>query len=80
VSSYTGAKGFFFVDRGRVKPYRPANSSLSEFEELTGVGWGVNASWGKDLQVKMTLGYGLIPLSESEKNYSISIQLVSSLF
>lgn len=73
------AKGFFFADRGRVKPYRPANSALAEYEELTGVGWGVNASWGKGLQLKFTLGYGLIPLIEGEPNYSIGLQLVSSL-
>jgi hemolysin activation/secretion protein len=73
------ATGFFFVDRAQVNPYRPLNSSLAEHEALTGIGWGVDANWGKSLRAEVTLGYGLTPLTDQEYNYALTIQIVSVL-
>jgi hemolysin activation/secretion protein len=75
-----GAKGFFFVDCGRVKPYRPPNSSLAEYEALTGVGWGLNADIGKSVHARLTLGYGLTQLTSESHSYEVTMQCSADLF
>jgi hemolysin activation/secretion protein len=75
-----GATGFFFLDYGRVKPYRPPNSRLDDYDELTGVGWGMLASMGKHAYAKLTLGYGLDRVPQQSRNYEINLQVIVSAF
>lgn len=75
------ATGFLFVDHGRVEPFRPPNSLLRRSEHLTGLGYGVNASLGKQTSVRMTLAHGIDPVPQGgKKNMVFSIQLLHSLF
>ncbi|MBP8150698.1 MAG: ShlB/FhaC/HecB family hemolysin secretion/activation protein [Xylophilus sp.] len=73
------ATGFFFVDHGRTVPYRPPASLLPPREKLTGVGWGLNAAVGKRTSLRMTLGYGLDKVPQTDRNYQVTVQLISSL-
>jgi len=75
-----GASGFFFVDYGRVKPFRPPNSTLDDHESLTGVGWGMNATLGKHLYARLTFGYGLDEVPLQPRNYEINFQVIGSAF
>ena len=76
------ATGFFFLDYGRVKPYRPPNSLYRERETLTGAGWGMLANITKHAYARVTFGYGLEPVPEQPRPrcYSINFQLVASAF
>lgn len=73
------ASGFFFVDYGRVRPYRPANSQLSSHESLTGIGWGVNSTLKKNYFGRLTFGYGLNNVPQQPRHYQITLQLVASV-
>lgn len=72
------ASGFFFVDYGRVKPYRPPNSLFREHDTLTGVGWGMLANMGTRTYGRLTFGYGLEPVPDQPipRHYEINFQLV----
>ena len=48
------ASGFFFVDFGHVRPYRPPNSTLRNYEQLTSAGWGFSTAIGKHVTTKTT--------------------------
>jgi hemolysin activation/secretion protein len=74
------ARGFFFADYGRVKPYRPPGSGLSEYDQLTGVGWGVQSNLGKHVYARLTLGYGLDNVPLQPQHYEITLQLMASAF
>lgn len=74
------ATGFLFVDHGRVKLARQASSQSSR-ERLTGLGYGVNASLGKQTSLRMTLARGLDQLPQGgRKNIVLYMQLVHSLY
>ena len=60
-------------------PYRPPASLLPPREKLTGVGWGLNAAVGKRTSLRMTLGYGLDKVPQTDRNYQVTVQLISSL-
>lgn len=75
-----GATGFFFSDYGRVKPYRAPNSSLASHEALTGVGWGMHATVGKNVYAKLTFGYGTTRVPNLPRNGEVTLQLVASVF
>lgn len=75
-----GASGFFFLDYGRVKPFRPPNSTLDEHETLTGVGWGLHATLGKRAYARLTFGHGATKVPLQERNYEVTLQVVISAF
>ena len=72
--------GFFFLDYGHVSPYRPPNSVLRSYEELSGIGWGVNAYLGKHVYARVTAAYALNDLPLEPRRYVIHFQLVASIF
>lgn len=75
------ANGFFFVDYGNVRPYRPPASTLRSFERLTSYGWGVNASLGKHLSARVTLAYAPDTLQDPMRSrFSTLFQLVGTFF
>lgn len=74
------ASGFFFVDYGRVKPYRAPNSTLPRHDDLTGVGWGAHVSVGKNVYFRLVFGYGLNHLPDRSRNYEVNLQLVGTAF
>lgn len=76
----SGATGFFFLDYGQAKPFRPPNSSLGTYEALTGAGWGLHATMGKRVYAQLTLGYGLTRVPLEPQHYEISLRLVASMF
>lgn len=75
-----GATGFFFADYGRVKPFRPPNSRLADYEALTGVGWGMHATMGKNAYTRLIFGYGLTRVPLQPRNYEVTLQVVVSVF
>ena len=80
-SSELAATGFFFVDYGQTRPFRPPNSLLRPSEHLTGVGWGVNARLNKQSSLRLTLSHGLdkVPLAQS-RGYQVTLQAITLLF
>ena len=72
--------GFFFADYGKVFPFRPPNTGLRAYEQLSSVGWGVNAALGKHVYGRVTLAYGLTDLPSMPRNYSVLFQLAASAF
>jgi hemolysin activation/secretion protein len=74
------ATGFFFVDQGSVKPFRPPNSALSSKERLTGTGWGIHATFDKRVYTRLTFGYGLTDLPSIPRHYEVHFQLVANVF
>lgn len=76
----SGASGFFFLDYGQVRPFRPPSSSLGAYEALTGVGWGLHATMGKRMYAQLTMGYGLTRVPLEPQHYEISLRLVASMF
>ena len=74
------ATGFFFVDHGYVKPFRPPNSILRSYERLDGIGWGVNAAIMKRVTTRVTFAYALNDLAFEPRRYEIHFQLIASLF
>ena len=79
-TSGVGATGFFFMDYGRVKPFRPSDSSLDDHEALTGVGWGLHATVGKSVYARLTFGYGHTKVPLQPRSYEVTLQLVASAF
>lgn len=74
------AQGFFYVDYGHVRPYRPPNTILRSHEQLASIGWGVNAKIGKQTNVRLVLSYAPdnIPDPMSSR-FAVSFQYVMSL-
>jgi hemolysin activation/secretion protein len=75
-----GATGFFFLDYGQVKPFRPPNSRLGGYESLTGAGWGLQATLGKGAYARLTFGYGPDRIAVQDRNYEVTFQFVASAF
>lgn len=74
------ARGFFYVDYGHVRPYRPPNSTSRSHEQLTSIGWGVNAKIGKQTNIRLVLSYAPdnIPDPMSSR-FAVSFQFVMNL-
>jgi len=69
--------GFLFVDHGRLKQA----STQGEGAHLTGLGYGVNASLGKQTSLRMTLARGIDQLPQNgRRSVVLSMQLVHSLY
>ena len=77
-SAGVAASGFFFIDYGRVKPFRPPNTLYREHDTLTGAGWGLLANMGKRAYGRLTFGYGLekVPNQPIPRPYEINFQVV----
>ncbi|MEO7940789.1 MAG: ShlB/FhaC/HecB family hemolysin secretion/activation protein, partial [Burkholderiaceae bacterium] len=71
--------GFFFVDHGRVKPFRPPGSLLGAHAELTSAGWGIDAQFNKRVSTRLTLAYAPNVLPTQRHQYRIYFQLVAGL-
>ena len=73
--------GFVFFDYGHTDPFRPPNSLLPAHEHLRGIGWGMNANIAKTTNLRITFSHGLdkVPLA-ANRNFEVTVQLVSSLF
>jgi hemolysin activation/secretion protein len=71
--------GFFFVDYGRVSVYRPPGDPRNDDESLLGVGWGANASVGKNVSMRFTYGSAQKERPEESHNYRIMAQLAWNL-
>ncbi|MCZ4315717.1 BamA/TamA family outer membrane protein [Comamonadaceae bacterium G21597-S1] len=71
--------GFFFVDHGRVKPFRPPASLLRPHDELTSVGWGILTQWSGRVSTRLTLAYAPNELPNQRHDYRVHFQLVAGL-
>lgn len=78
--STIAANGFFFTDYGYVTPFRPPNSTLRSYEQLSSLGWGVNATIGKRVTARVTLAYALNDLPLEPRRYMVLFQLSASPF
>lgn len=75
------AQGFFFLDHGHVRPYRPPNTTLRSYERLTSVGWGVNATIGKHASVRLVLAYAPDKIPDPlSSRFVLSAQFVANIF
>ena len=72
------ASGFFFVDHGRVKPFRAPGGTLPAVEKLTGIGWGMNAAIGQNITARLTLARGLDRVQNVSRRNEVHFQLVAS--
>jgi hemolysin activation/secretion protein len=79
-SGEVAATGFFFLDHGYVRPFRPPNSSLRAYERLSSVGWGLNAVVNKRVSLRLTYAYALNDLPLEPRRYQIHFQVVASAF
>lgn len=70
--------GFFFLDYGVTKPYRPVGSDLGD-DEIFGTGWGINLALEKWLTSKLAIGFPLRDRPDSKHSY-ITWQLVIAAF
>jgi hemolysin activation/secretion protein len=68
------ASGFFFIDSGYTRPYRPPGDPRDGKDSLTGVGWGMNVPVGKGGLLRATYGLPRINRPEETRNYRITIQ------
>lgn len=71
--------GFFFVDHGRVKPFRPPASLLRSHDELTSVGWGIHTQWSRRVSTRLALAYAPNDLPTKRHDYRVHFQLVAGL-
>lgn len=79
--SFSNAKlsGYFFVDHGITKPYRPVGSNLGA-DEINGAGYGLNLTVGKQISAKVSLGLPLRERPEEKRNYYITAQVMVAVF
>ena len=75
-----GASGAFFIDYGRVRPFRPPASTLPEHERLAGAGWTLLAAAGQRVQARLTFATGLKRDRLREHPYEVTLQLIASAF
>jgi hemolysin activation/secretion protein len=75
------ASGFFFIDYGYTRPYRPPSSTLRSYEQLTSGGWGINATLGKYLSARLTLAYAPDTLQDPmSSRLSTLFQIVGTFY
>lgn len=75
------ASGFFFVDHGYVRPYRPPNTTLRSYERIASAGWGMNSVIGKHVTAKFVVSYMFnnIP-DETPSRFAAQLQIVANVF
>lgn len=71
--------GFFFLDHGSVRPFRPPGSLLGRRDELTSVGWGVSAQISRRVNTRLSLAYAPNDLPLKRHDYRVHFQLVAGL-
>jgi hemolysin activation/secretion protein len=74
------ATGFFFFDYGKTYPFRPPNTELRSYEDLSSIGWGINAALGSHWYGRVTFAYGMRDLPLMPRNYSLLFQVAASVF
>ncbi len=67
--------GFMFIDYGRVYPFRPTGSVLPHWQQITGAGFGLRGSLGRNLFGMLTFAYGLTDVPLLPRPYAITFQL-----
>lgn len=70
--------GFFFVDYGRVRIFRPPGDPRDTTEELMSAGWGVNASLPRGAAARLVYASAQRHRPEEEHNYRILFQVLWS--
>ena len=73
------ASGFFFVDYGDVRPYRPAGDPRDHRDWIASAGWGMSVAVGKQLSLRGTIGFPLEDVPEESRSHRTTFQLVWSL-
>lgn len=73
------ASGFFFVDYGQVRPFRPVGDPRDDKDSIWGAGWGMNLAFGKSVSLRATYGAALRSRAEEPRNYRVTFQLVWSV-
>lgn len=73
------ASGFFFVDYGDVRPYRPSGDPRDHRDWIWGAGWGMNVAIGKQLSLRGTLAFPLHDRPEEPRSNRATFQLVWSI-
>jgi hemolysin activation/secretion protein len=74
------ASGVFHLDDGYVEPFRPPNSSFSDSEHITGIGWGLNLYFDRSVQANLMYTYGLSDAPEALQDDAFRFQVVFSFF
>ena len=72
--------GMFFVDFGRVSPYRPPGSVFPNHNAISSAGWGVNYTLGKRVYGRVIYGYAISGLTPDTSRSTVYFQLVAQLF
>ncbi len=75
-----GVTGFVFADYGRVEPFRPPNSTLRDYEQLSSTGFGVNLALLERVSARLTFAYALNDLPFEPRRYVVHFQLVAAVF
>ena len=76
---HLAATGMFFVDFGRVSPYRPPGSALRNYNEISSAGWGLNYTLGKRVYGRIVYGYAISGLPPDNSRSTVHFQLVAQL-
>lgn len=80
-STQLAAAGFFFIDYGYTRPYRPTGSTLRSYEQLTSGGWGINAALGNHISARLTFAYAPDSLQDPMRSHlSTLFQLVGTFY
>jgi hemolysin activation/secretion protein len=74
------ASGFFFLDHGVVRPFRPPGDPRSDRDSIAGAGWGVNAAFGRRASLRATYAKPLRSRPEEPRDERLTIQFVLNLF
>lgn len=74
------ATGMFFVDFGRVNPFRPPGSALRNTEDISSAGWGINYAIGKRISGRLVYGYAISGLPPDTSRSTLHFQLAAQLF
>lgn len=70
--------GFFFIDHGRVQPFRPPGGTLPSTETITGVGWGVQTQIGQHVTARLTLAQSLDRVQNQSSRNQVHFQLTAT--
>lgn len=73
------ASGFFFVDYGDVRPYRPAGDPRDHRDWIASAGWGMSVAIGKDVSLRGTIGFPIEDVPEESRGHRTTFQLVWNL-
>jgi len=74
------SSGFLFADYGKTYPFRPPNTGLRPYEQLSSVGAGLNIAIGAHVYVRATFAYGLTELPAMPRPYALLFQVAASAF